>query len=633
MKNKLNRTFKFGILFLGMTLLFWNCEKSEEITNKEIQQEKNRTEISFEQFKSNISSKEKLQTFNRFFDINKSSSKTTFNKKNTNDFNDATILTDNIIKIKKNNFTSYTFTILTQTEDFEFYNLVLYVNNNQEIYKSHILKYTPSEKWLADTTQHFSGNVKIINNDFFNVDNLLQSKSSTHAKSLANDDCIDSVTTEWVCGAGNNHEPGHPDCRPENNAVTEYVITIEYRPCTDNGGGNGDFDPETGSEGGSTSGGGDGGIVTAPNTVPYTSQLKQFQSGTLNSVERTYYSSNSNIKNNIDRYLIQKSFSSIAKFDAKLALEFSESLNLNFQQFNWVFNNRDSQDLNDIKDYLNEAINITSEIEDFVKKAIDALNDDGEIDLEDKVIVDSTVVKNQKVKCVYDKLKSLSNNVFSDIINEHFDSAKKSHVRFRITTTPNGEDAFTRGFTNNGISFFEIQLDPTVVSNASTIEIALMLVHESIHAELLDRCVQLGIINAFDSKGRPNFTNTSITYNTKDELFAKLVYQYKNYNGGNSQWNHDLFTVTDYRAKMALNLVNIHSKLNDTNNDFLTNVNNDSQNVYGNFTLQQLMEYISWVGLEGTQEYINNIQNNATEKANKNYVENAARNKYTNTCN
>lgn len=635
MKNKLKK-IKFGILFFGLTLLFWNCEKSDEISNKEVQQEKKRTEISFEQFKSSISSQENLQTFSRFFAINKSSSKTTFNKKNTNDFIDATILTENIIKIKKNDFTTYTFTILTQTENYEFYNLVLYVNNNQETYKSHILKYTPSEKWLADTSQHFSGNVKIINNDFFNVDNLFQSKSSVYAKSLQNDDCIESVATEWVCGAGNNHEPGHPDCTPENNAVTEYIITIEYGSCPDNGGGDGDFDPETGGgEGGSTSGGGDDGIVTAPNTVPYTSQLKQFQSGTLNSAERTYYNRDSNIKNTVDRYLIQKSFSNIAKFDAKLALEFSESLNLNFEQFNWVFSNRDSDDLNDIKDYLNkEIIPIAHEVENFVKKAIDALNDDGEVNLEDKVILDSTVVNNQKVKCVYDKLKSLSNNIFSDIINDHFDSAKKSHVRFRIKTPPNGEDAFTKGFTNNGTSFFEIQLDPTVVSNASTIEIALMLVHESIHAELLDRCIQLGIINAFDTNGNPNFTDTSITYNTKDELFAKLVYQYKNYNGStNPQWNHDLFTVTDYRTKMVLNLVNINSKLNDTNNDFLSNVNIDSQNVYGNFTIQQLMEYISWIGLEGTQEYINNIQNNSTEKAKKNYVENAARTKYTNTCN
>ncbi|MCG8235125.1 hypothetical protein [Tenacibaculum finnmarkense] len=239
-----------------------------------------------------------------------------------------------------------------------------------------------------------------------------------------------------------------------------------------------------------------------------------------------------------------------------------------------------------------------------------------------------------KADCVYGKLKEMSNTIFNDIINNHFGSSKKSHVKFIIKKTPNGEDAFTKG-SANGQSFrlYEIQLDPTVVSNASSIEIATILIHESIHAELLDRCVRLGIINAFDSKGNPNFTNTSIVYNAKDELFAKLVYQYKNYNGGNSQWNHDLFTVTNYKTKMALNLVNIHSKLNDPNNDFLSNVNNDFKNVYGNFTIQQLMNYISWIGLEGTQEYINNIQNNITKKAKKDYIEGIARTKYTNTCN
>ena len=54
---------------------------------------------------------------------------------------------------------------------------------------------------------------------------------------------------------------------------------------------------------------------------------------------------------------------------------------------------------------------------------------------------------------------------------------------------------------------------------------------------------------------------------------------------------------------------------------------------FGNFTLEQLMDYISWIGLEGTQDFINNIQNNPLEQTKKNYVENAARAKFTHNCN
>ncbi len=283
-----------------------------------------------------------------------------------------------------------------------------------------------------------------------------------------------------------------------------------------------------------------------------------------------------------------------------------------------------------LKDTQDECI---AENADFGFLAAETLKDGGQVDYLNKVILDPTFLNNQKVKCVYDKLKGLSSTIFNDIVNDYFDSAKKSQITFKIATTPNGEDAFTKGRTNNGISTFEILLDPAVVSNASTIEIALMIIHESIHAELLDRCVQLGIINAFDTNGNPNFTNTSNTYTTYETLFSLLVYQYKNYGGTNSQWNHDLFTVLNYRTKMAQNLVSIHPWLNDTNNDFLTNVNSDNLNFYGNFTIGELMDYLTWVGLEGTQEFINTIQNVPLEQTKKNYVENAARTQYTNSCN
>ena len=359
-KQKLKNLLKLGILTFGISLLLTNCNKNDDIPPQEIQQERTITEISFEDFKSNTNLNNQFQSLNKTFNEVKLSSKNNLNQKSSSDFEDATILTDNIIKIKKDGFTTYTFTILTQTENDEFYNLVLYVNDNQEIYKSHILQYTPSQKWLADTSKHFSGNVKIIHNDAFNVGNLLQAKSSLSAKSNLLDDCIDSVTISYECSNGRE---GHQESPRSSGCYAQdfYVyITINSYPCSggsgDDGGG---FDPYDGG-GTSTSGGGggsddDSGIVTAPNTVPYTSQLKNFQSGTLNPIERTYYNRDSNIKNTIDRYLIDRNFSSISKLDAKSALEFSSNLNLNFQQFNWVFNNRNSLDLMDIKEDLIES--------------------------------------------------------------------------------------------------------------------------------------------------------------------------------------------------------------------------------------------------------------------------------------
>lgn len=326
----------------------------------------------------------------------------------------------------------------------------------------------------------------------------------------------------------------------------------------------------------------------------------------------------------------------LIKTPAQIEREKDFKAGLTLQQKIWLSNHDDVED--DIFEYLESQVTDLLEEEYldeeklFVMEAIISLMGNGEIDFENKVILDSSIVNNQKIKCVYENLKSMSSTIFNDVINNHFDSSKKAHIRYKIASTPNGEYAYTKGSTNNGSTFFEITLDPNIVSNGSNIEISLLLIHESIHAELLDRCVYLGIINAF-SGGNPIFTNSADTYTTQDSLFALLVYKYLNFNGMNSQWNHDLFTVLGYRTKMAQNLIDIHPWLNDVNNDFLTNINNDPYRIGGDYSLQEIMNYISWIGLEGTQDYLTSINNNISELARMIYVENSARTKYTDQCN
>ncbi|MGY0408653.1 MAG: hypothetical protein ACWIPJ_09935, partial [Polaribacter sp.] len=178
----------------------------------------------------------------------------------------------------------------------------------------------------------------------------------------------------------------------------------------------------TTGEGGSTSrgggSGGGGGIVTTPSTIPFTSELKNFMSGTLNSAERTYYNMDSNIKNTVEEYLIRRSFSNDAKSDVKLTLEFAESLNLNFRQFNWAFNNRNSGDINEIKSYLREIITITPEIESFIKNVIGTLINGvniGSINFEYRIILDLSF-KKSVANCAYKLLKD--NKQFNQILDK-----------------------------------------------------------------------------------------------------------------------------------------------------------------------------------------------------------------------
>lgn len=80
-KQKLKKSLKLGILTLGFSLLLTNCNKNDDITPQEIQQERTMTEISFEEFKSNSILSNQFQSLNKEFNENKLSSKNSSNKK------------------------------------------------------------------------------------------------------------------------------------------------------------------------------------------------------------------------------------------------------------------------------------------------------------------------------------------------------------------------------------------------------------------------------------------------------------------------------------------------------------------------------------------------------------------------
>ena len=542
MKNKLLKSFKIGILTFGLPLLFWNCDKNEDITAHETPQERTMTEISFEDFKSNSRLNKNFQSLNPNFGIDQLSAKSNLNQKSLNDFDNAIILTDKIIKIKKNGFTTYTFTIFTQTENDEFYNLVLYVNENQEIYKSYILKYTPSEKWLANINQPFSGNVKIINNDVYNLGNLLQSKKSHSAKSNANDDCAEVVMT-YECShgvEGHRQDPRSSGCTAQDFYVYLDIISV---PCSTVGGDDGFFDTSTGA-GTTTSGGSDGGIITAPNTVPYTAVLKNFESGLLNINERNYYHSNSNIKNTIDLYLIQKNFSDVSKYDAKSALNFGHSIGLNFQQFDWVFNNRGSEDLNAIQGYLIDIGSITPKIKGFIKEAIDSeieTNNSAKVDFDDQIIDELEGI----AKCIYEKLK-ISSTGFKNSIKKFDGEFPVSHLKFTIN---NNLETAVYGKTHPPINYItEVEISNNALQNLSDLGKAMVFAHEIIHAEIFRKMLSAAKLGTLEDVNNMNAQEQTNYVNSLRNNFPGLYdYYYRRYK---PTWNHEMM-ANHYRSTIT----------------------------------------------------------------------------------
>ncbi|WP_034061171.1 hypothetical protein [Lacinutrix jangbogonensis] len=280
----------------------------------------------------------------------------------------------------------------------------------------------------------------------------------------------------------------------------------------------------------------------------------------------------------------------------------------------------------------------------FAQLAAQAICDGGEVDYPNSIVLDSTFNNNPKAKCVYNKLKNLSDTVFKDIISNHFGSQFTRDIKFEVGNIPaqlGNTDAFT--YTNYDVNnlviasgdIMTIRVSPTFLQNASAIEIALTLIHESIHAELMDRFIQLGLVNNVTTLGAIVFNNGNTNvFTLSDVIFNQLLIIYNAYPpNSNGQWNHDLFNALSYRTKMAQNLVSVHPWLHDSSDDFLTNVNGDNLNLYGDFTINELMDYITWIGLEETEDFANNIESVPLELTKKNFVETAARTYYTKNCN
>ena len=255
--------------------------------------------------------------------------------------------------------------------------------------------------------------------------------------------------------------------------------------------------------------------------------------------------------------------------------------------------------------------------------------------------LDSTFTSNQKINCVYEKLLA-NNTFFKDMIQNNFGSKKTTVLKLKVGTISTGENAITKPYINsNGLPYglgssnaYVIEFDSTFINNTSTLDLANLIMHEVIHAELTERCLQLGLLQSIAPDGSTVFSDNPTFPLTDPELiFRELVYHYANFDSPTSEWNHDLFNVLNYREKLEQALLNIHPILNDPSNDFLSNVIADTIAIVSKpNTLQELMYYNSWVGLEGTTEYNTAIGSIPLEVGRMAYSELAIKTKYTHNC-
>lgn len=220
MKKRKNNSFvKYSkLLFLGMTLLLLtSCEKEQVLLEHHSKQEGKVERVSLSSFKSKVLKNDQYENLVKYFFKNTSHDRM---YSDLNSDSNITILTNDIIHIQKDGVSYYTFKVITDTSGNEFYNLIVHVNSQGEIIKSEFLKYTPSYSWLTDTSQPFTGYVKLIENDFLSVENLFN-RDDIEA-------CIIDYSGYWTCSEGFVGHAPSDNCGAES---FNWVITIEWGPC------------------------------------------------------------------------------------------------------------------------------------------------------------------------------------------------------------------------------------------------------------------------------------------------------------------------------------------------------------------------------------------------------------------
>lgn len=215
MKNTLQKLTKLKFLTLALLLILFTCDKDEE-NQLETRQSQKVSVISFDDFNSSVNQNEAYGRMSNYFDVNKVNNTSARIDSDSN----FVIFTDEITLVQLGDKNFYTFKVLTETEDNNFYNLVVETDLQNNIISSVFYEYQPSEEWLLDTSQPFTGHMSSFVNDFLDVNDLFASRSSGQ--------CVGEIYGYWECNWGQDHAPG------EGTQCTEwtYYLTIDYVPCS-----------------------------------------------------------------------------------------------------------------------------------------------------------------------------------------------------------------------------------------------------------------------------------------------------------------------------------------------------------------------------------------------------------------
>ncbi|BAO54707.1 hypothetical protein [Nonlabens marinus] len=225
---------------------------------------------------------------------------------------------------------------------------------------------------------------------------------------------------------------------------------------------------------------------------------------------------------------------------------------------------------------------------------------------------DERIIENLsgRTKEVYKILKASDPFFAEKLIRDNFESGKETLLILSMGDLPSSVNSDTPALLDLNYDALigefrthKIVFDKNRIQNFTNIEIAQITIHEFLHTELMERSIQLGLFTRVESVQNifePLPSNIPINVaESNDVIFAYMVNNYRATPSTASDWNHNAFSIENYRGKIVDAMLSVHP--------FLTDPSPTSAfppRSLNNMTLREIFEDFSWNGLKETAEYL-----------------------------
>ena len=526
MKNKLMKTLKFGFLIFGISLFFTNCDNDEIVSEND-----NNTIINTDSIANNNPFGFTIQTlelkdiesntevFDEIENIKNKSNKS--NKANRNNkslktvysSDESFIIDTGIVKYMQNQdstYHSYTFPVYRANNNSGLENLML-SSQDDGTYKNYIVTYDLTEQEILDLNNNLPVDLKNkVTHTEFKDEQLVNNIFSRESRLPT----TIFIVFEGPCDCHTTHAAG--GCTHPKSSTSSFTSN------------------------------------TSPGAGHNTSDTgNQSNQNNYNYGGATSPTSSRTIKESLIFYI-------------------TEIVGLDREQ-EYFLKSLDIKDLKEIKSFLG---NSSSEATEFIKSAVEALMDGGEVDFEEQIINEL----DGKALCVYNKLKSSSTG-FKNAIKKFDGDFPVSHLSFKINNTlPSGNYGITNPPNNFNTT---VEFSNTQLSNISDLGGAVAFAHEMIHAEIFRKMLSAakqGHLNLgqYTTQNRIDYMNS-----LRNNFPGLYDYYWQRYH---PTWNHNLM-ASHYRGTIA---------------DIIEEFDNSSKS-------RQVYEDLSWAGLRILENGINSI--------------------------